>query len=97
MGWRRPGTAPRDGTFVIGLFEDRPRRARRALAAFDVPDPSPVPEGAPSWVREGHEREIASLATDPVRFFRPVGDDDREIRLGRMVGWKPVRAGGRRA
>lgn len=90
MRWRRPETAPRDGTYVVGLFEDRPRRARRALAAFNPPDPSPVPEGAPAWVHEGHARDMLSMVNDPVRFFRPVGDDDREIGLGRMKGWRPL-------
>ena len=90
MAWRKPETAPRDGTIIVGLFKRAGRRAISALAAFDTSEPGEGSGAYPEWVNEGIEAHKAQLR-DPVALFRPLGDGNETAGLGRMIGWRPAR------
>jgi len=91
--WRKPSTAPRDGTIIIGLFERPNKRSIALLASFDSVEhrrllADPAPDGSPQWVKDGEQTSLEQYRSDPSYGFGPEGDNHNDI-IGRMVGWRP--------
>lgn len=91
MGYRKPHTAPRDGTLIMGLFEGHGGRTVSLVCSFEPPESEAPPALAPDWVHEAHRRRVARLQDDPVAFFRPAGDYPEVVGAGRMKGWRPLK------
>ena len=92
--YRSPNTAPRDGTYIVGLFERSGKRAIALLASYDIEDAEPleVSETDPDWMKEVAESHLNRLRNDPTSFFVPCSSDaDSGYEVGRMIGWRPAR------
>lgn len=88
---RDPESAPRDGTIIVGLFENPYGRRRiSARAAFDVDAATELVTSAigamPQWIEDLRLKQQRDLVNDPVSNFRSLGDKP----CGRMVGWRPA-------
>jgi len=94
MSWRKPSTAPRDGSYIRGLFKWRGRRAVALKAYYDTElvhgMVAPVPDDAPQWVKDAQARAVQDLKDDPTVFFAAETGDDQIPCAGRMKAWKPL-------
>lgn len=92
--YRKPETAPRDGTIFVGLFARNGKRAIALPAAFDPEAAAPVEvqDTDPKWMRDAAARHAALLKREPIAFIRPLGEDaDTGVEVGRLIGWHPAR------
>jgi len=92
--YRKPETAPRDGTIIVGLFARRGKRAIALPAAFDLEAAAPVEvkNSDPKWMQDAAAKHEEILQRDPTAFIRPLGEDaDTGAEIGRLIGWRPAR------
>jgi hypothetical protein len=87
--YRKPHTAPRDGTIIVGLFELPDKRALSVLALFEVEAFRGVEQSSgrlPTVGDRFSQQHLARVANDPLHFFTPFNDEDWE-ECGRMIVW----------
>lgn len=89
--YRDPKSAPRDGTIIVGLFENPfGRRRISAFAAFDVEGAADLADVAtaamPHWIEDLRLKQQRDLLNDPLSNFQALGDKP----CGRMIGWRPL-------